>query len=400
MIDIKGKYTTAKITIDNFESELVSQVMKLANHTAFTNKSIVLMPDCHVGKGSCVGFTSELDKTTPQIIPNVIGVDIGCGILSVNIGDTLPIPIEEIDIIIQDIIPMGFNVNSKPKTRINKGIYEPLSKKVGADYNRVLLGIGSLGGGNHFCEIGIDSKNNYWITVHTGSRNLGKCICDYHQKKAEKYISDIASVPVEQFKKIYPKEEIEQRIKEFNINKPKVDKELCYIEGIHAHEYIEDMKLAQDYSSLNRKTIIETIITAIPVTVYDSIESIHNFIDFEDNIIRKGAIRSYKGERMIIPFNMKDGILICEGKSNKEWNYSAPHGAGRIMSRSKAKETVTLDEFKKSMNGVYSTCISESTIDESPMAYKDPNMIEEAIKDTCTIIDRIKPILNIKAGGD
>ena len=191
-----------------------------------------------------------------------------------------------------------------------------------------------------------------------------------------------------------------KKIEEFNKNKPKVDKDLCYLEGCDAREYLNDMKLAQEYATLNRETIVSEIVKACGFSIEDKTESVHNYIDFNDGILRKGAIRSYKGERNIVPFNMRDGILFCQGLSNEDWNFSAPHGAGRIMSRSKAKEMVSLDDFKESMKNVYSTCVGVSTLDESPMAYKDSKIIEEAIKDTCVIVEKVKPVINIKAGGE
>ena len=404
MFELTGKYAKAKVMIDNVESTVIAQVIGILNHPTFNDINVRIMPDTHAGKGCVVGFTAKIDLKNPQIIPNLIGVDISCGMISINIGNTLPMSIAGINTKIQETIPLGFSVNSKPKVKLNKA-YDTLAKKVGANYSRVLNAVGSVGGGNHFIELGISSSGStscgdYWLTIHTGSRNLGKCVCEYHQDKALAYISKKASCPVDEFKKIYSGEILGRKIKEFNDAKPKVDKDLCYLEGDGALEYLEDMKLCQEYASLNRETIINEIVKACGFSVQDKIASIHNFIDFNDGILRKGAIRSYLGERMVIPFNMRDGLLLCEGKSNVDWNYSAPHGAGRVMSRSVAKKTVSLDDYKTSMSGVFSTCVNENTIDESPMAYKDAAVIEEAIKDTCTIIEKVKPILNIKAGGD
>lgn len=404
MFYLDGKYTTADVMIDNVEPECISQILKILNHEAFAGASVRIMPDTHYGKGCVVGFTSTLDLKNPKVIPNIVGVDLGCGMISINVGNSLPISIVEINKRIIETIPMGFAVNSKAKIKLNSK-YEALAKKVGANYARVLNAVGTVGGGNHFVELGISSSSvnscgNHWLTIHTGSRNLGKCVCDYHQDKALAYIHKIASCPVAEFKKLYSGIELGNKIKEFNSNKPVVDKTLCYLEGDGAQEYLEDMKLCQDYASLNRETIINEIVKVCGFKVQDKIESVHNFIDFNDGIIRKGAIRSYVGERMIIPFNMRDGLLLCEGKSNANWNCSAPHGAGRVMSRGVAKRTVSIEDYKASMDGIYSTSVNENTIDESPMAYKDASTIEEAIQDTCTILEKVKPVLNIKAGGE
>lgn len=238
--------------------------------------------------------------------------------------------------------------------------------------------------------------------MHTGSRHFGKMICDYY--------SNIAKNEHYEKRNLFKQQEIENAKQQYDSNKlaeaidnirkkyPNCPKELAWLEGDSAKSYLNDMKLAQEYASLNRKCIIDKICSLLKLNIVDKIESVHNYIDYTDSIIRKGAIRAYKDERMIIPFNMRDGILICKGKSNPEWNYSAPHGAGRVLSRSKAKESILLEDYKKSMSGIYSSCVNEHTVDESPMAYKDSKMIETAIQDTAEIINRIKPILNIKAG--
>lgn len=398
MIEINGKFTSAKIMIDNIEPEVMSQSVAVTNHPIFKNRQIRIMPDCHAGKGCVIGFTSEIDLKDPKIIPNLIGVDIGCGVVAINVNNRSMLLLEEINDRIIRHIPMGFNVNSKAKFKLGAD-YKALCEKIEMNFNRAELSVGTLGGGNHYIELGVDSKSNMWLTVHTGSRNLGKCICDYHQKKAFKHISKIASVPVEEFKMKYSGEELGRRIEEFNRNKPKVDKDLCYLEGSDAEEYLNDMKLAQKYAALNRKYIVSIITDACGFEIDDMIESVHNYIDFDDGILRKGAIRSYENERMIIPLNMRDGFLICSGKSNQDWNCSAPHGAGRIMSRSEAKISLSLDDYKKSMSGIYSTCVEMDTIDESPMAYKDASVIKGAIQDTASILETVKPVLNIKAGG-
>lgn len=443
MLEIKGKYTTAIVTIDEVEQQCIDQLYRMASHVAFDGP-IRIMPDTHAGKGSVIGFTMPMGK---KIVPNNIGVDIGCGMLSANIGKKLSISLKEFDDRLRRDIPMGINIHQKGfKLNSNESFlfdkhfswkelnndimlfirayntkfgtsycynkynykdFNSLCSKIGMKPNRAELSIGSLGGGNHFIEVSkSECYENIWVTIHSGSRNFGKMICEYHQNKAKTILENNRNVIL--------KSKIE------NINRNTVDKTqipilisnakkemgldfdfdingMEFLEGNDAFEYLMDMIVAQKYAAFNRRMIL-TIICQIlgDVKPVDEIESIHNYIDFKDFIIRKGAIRSYVGEKMIIPFNMRDGILICEGKSNSEWNNSAPHGAGRLMSRGKAKETINLDRFKKQMEGIYSTSVCIGTLDEAPDAYKDAKMIEEAIEPTATIIDRLKPLLNIK----
>ncbi len=381
------------------EQEAISQILELSKCRAFEKQNIAIMPDCHTGVACCIGFTSTIDLNNPCIIPNVVGVDIGCGMLSVDIGEHLSFSLEEINKRIMDSIPMGFNVHHKPviDSPLKKS-YEVLCEKLRIDSERVLLALASLGGGNHFIEIGqSDKTGHYWLTVHTGSRNLGLRICKYHQDIATRLARKASSCPIDKLKELYSGVELGKAIAEFKRDKHGENKDLCYLEGINATEYLEDMKLAQKYASMNRSLILNMIAKSCRFDIQDEIESIHNYIDFSDGIIRKGAIRSYAGERMIIPFNMRDGLIFCKGKSNSKWNFSAPHGAGRVMSRRAAEANIDLEDYKASMEGVYSTCVGIETVDESPMAYKPMGVITSAIGETCTIVEQVKPILNIKA---
>ena len=443
MIEIKGKYTSAYLTIDEFEEQLINQVNQTVNHVAFNNK-IVLMPDAHAGKGCSVGFTMPLST---KIIPNICGVDIGCGMLSANLGDKISITLKELDDRIRRDIPMGvnahekaFRVDSNDKFSFDKyfpwkelnddflGFIRAYNEKFGANFsfqkydyrdfnglckkinmkpNRAELSIGSLGGGNHFIELSkSEVTGDIWITFHSGSRNFGKVICEYHQDKAKKILDKNRNeVLKDRIEEITNKTSDKTKIQSL-INEAKKDlgldfdfdiKGMEFLEGGDAFEYLVDMIVAQKYAQFNRRMMLAIVSDFLGgLKPKEVVESIHNFIDFKDFIIRKGAIRSYTGEKMIIPFNMRDGILLCEGKSNPEWNNSAPHGAGRLMSRSKAKESIDIDRFKKQMEGIYSTSVCKGTLDEAPDAYKDASMIEEAIEPTATIIDRLKPLLNIK----
>ncbi len=437
MFEMVGKYTKAMVMIDNIEPECQSQITHFINHEAFTNP-ISIMPDTHSGKGSVIGFTMKL---TDKVIPNVVGVDIGCGMLSFCIGKTLPISLELLDHRIRNRVPFGINTHETPEIDMGKefpwkmvnvlaqkftlsyqqhsGIISQgipnysidwfLSKaeKIGGTAGKHIKSIGTFGGGNHFLETGIDLDGRYWITIHTGSRNFGKRICDYWQGIAKKELTNDNKTKrseIDELKKSYSGEELYKKIKELKTNKVTIDMKGCeYLIGDNVFGYLYDMIFSQVYAKVNRSVIKRIIIDALGnPSIEDEIETVHNFIDFQDMIIRKGAIRSYENERMIIPFNMRDGILICEGKSDPDWNYSAPHGAGRVLSRNKAKSILDLETFKEQMNGIYSTSIGVGTLDEAPNAYKDSKIIEEAIRPTAKILNRIKPIHNMKdtLGGD
>lgn len=399
MIEINGKYTNAKIMIDDIEPECLSQVIGMCNNKAFTNP-IAIMPGCHAGKGSCVGFTMKLSD---KVIPNVVSVDIGCGMLSFNIGN-VNFDCKEIDDKIRSLVPMGMNVNKECKHNLGMEFKE-LCSKIGMDFSYAENSIGSIGSGNHFCEIGkSDKTSDVWITIHTGSRNLGKKVCEYWQNIAIKKSlnnGELFDDGVIRIKRDFPKSEWNKEISNLrnNYNLKKIRSNgLEYLENDDLKNYLHDMYLAQSYAKINRSFIMKSILKSFnDVKVIDMIETVHNYIDERDNIIRKGAIRSYIGEKMIIPLTPKAGILICTGKSNSEWNYSAPHGAGRIMSRSKSKDVISDIEAREAMKGVYSSCCP---VDESPLVYKDPSVIEECIKPTANIIDRIIPIINIKDGSE
>ena len=394
MINLNGKYTNAKIMIDHADENCMSQIIQMINHEAFTNP-VAIMPDCHSGKGSVIGFTMGVGN---KLIANIIGVDISCGMLSFNVGK-IKINHQDFDDKIREKIPFGINVNKKGKTRLNQK-YQSLCNRVGIDFDYAVHSIGSLGSGNHFLEIGVSQNNgDTWITIHSGSRNLGKKVCEYWQDIASKKDFIDPRIYFEEIKKNYDKSEWNKRYKDYKQTIKNVKKsELDFLDKpSDIKGYLDDMVLCQEYAKLNRQTMQLDIIDILNIQeIHDQIETVHNYIDFRDNIIRKGAISSYVGERMIIPFNMRDGILICEGKSNPEWNYSAPHGAGRVYSRSKAKSDLSLEKFEYDMKGIFSTSVCNGTIDESPDAYKDSKIIEKAIEPTAIILDRIIPIHNMK----
>jgi len=435
MITVPGKYTTADVMIDDLESEALSQIHHFVNHHAFTNP-VKIMPDVHSGKGSVIGFTMPM---TDKVIPNVVGVDIGCGILSINVGKELSLSQEMLDHKIRQRIPFGAEVhensvihmkNDFPWKRVNViaqefaaayrdkyGVYpewdeytmdwfkNTCEKRIGGGLRRIINSLGTLGGGNHFIEIGVSESGDHWITVHTGSRNFGKRVCDYWQGKAVKWLRKDRQVElrkrIEEVKKtVDDGKEIYRRIKEIKKElkfDTDIDMKGCeWLEGPMATGYLFDMIFAQTYAEVNREYIVRIIQDILDVGVKDKIETVHNFIDFRDWIIRKGSIRSYVGERILIPFNMRDGILLCEGKSNPDWNYSAPHGAGRVLSRSKAKKILDVKDFKNQMGSVFSTSVGYNTLDEAPGAYKDSDKIEKAIEPTASIIEKVIPIHNMK----
>jgi RNA-splicing ligase RtcB len=436
MIELKGKTGKAVIMIDDVEEKCIQQVYNFISSPAGSN-DIVIMPDCHAGSGSVIGFTMPF---TDKIIPNTVGVDIGCGMLSANIGNVLPIEKYKLDEFIRLHIPMGMTVHTKeifdiknrfPWKHVNelgREFIMSYNKKFGAKYplidysydwfidrcktvkmdaKRAVESIGTMGGGNHFIEIGQSPlTNDYWITVHSGSRNFGKVICEYHQIIAEnifksQFTGNIKD-EVEHIKATADKKDIQQLIINARAKCGTTVKlsGLEYLTGQAAMDYFNDMVFAQVYAQVNRSEMMNIILREMNVKAKESIETIHNYIDFNDFIIRKGAIRSYTGERMIIPLNMQAGILICEGKSNADWNFSAPHGAGRLYSRAKCKKELSIETFEKSMEGILCTNIGHGTLDECPQAYKDPEMIKDAIDPTATILDQIKPIIAIKDGSE
>ena len=374
MYTIKGKYNSANIMLPEgqFADDVTTkQIYSFLNHPAFQDTYIVLMPDLHAGAGSCIGFTMKLND---YVIPNIVGVDIGCGVLTGKLPKNSSINLSSLDEFIRGNIPSGFNVNDKPMSdrSILKVPVQAISDKINSNIARNLRAIGTLGGGNHFIELGIDSNNNQWLTVHTGSRKFGLDIANYHQKRAKKYIKDNFITGIQ------------------------TGLEFMYKDS----EYFDDMNVAQLFARENRSKIMSLLTTYLGVELSERIESVHNYIDFDTNIIRKGAISAQLNENVVIPFNMVDGLVIGKGNGNKKWNYSAPHGAGRILSRTKAKKELDLAYALKEMQdaNIFTTSLNQNTLDEARGAYKDKDMILNAIEETIEVIDFIKPIYNFKAG--
>lgn len=403
MTEIKRNNSdVVKIFAETIEDEVFEQIKKLANYPAYDNSIIRVMSDCHAGKGCVVGTTMTL---TDKVTPNLVGVDIGCGVLAVNLGN-IEIDFEKLDKTIKRFVPAGFDIHEQAWGKDDE--LEDLICFNSIDYSRAIHSIGTLGGGNHFVSIEQSQTNgDKYLVIHTGSRNLGVQVCKFYQDLAFKKLNEMSEIKKQVSNEVIAKCKAEGRQKDIptelkkalaNIKKPSADKELAHLEGDDFKNYIHDMEIVQKFAALNRATIAKIILQKMGWKDLDRFETIHNYIDIKNMILRKGSISAQAGEKVIIPMNMRDGSLICIGKGNADWNYSAPHGAGRLMSRNKAKSAISLADFEKSMEGIYSTTISRSTIDESPMAYKNMDEIVRCIEPTVDVVDVIKPLYNFKAG--
>ncbi len=386
-----------KIFTDNVEPVAVNQIYNLLAQPPFRDSKVRIMPDVHIGSGCVVGFTAEMGS---KVIPNVIGVDIGCGMLTVCLGK-LDFQPSELDDFIHRAIPAGSNLH---KDYADMDYVESLyCYKELNDIDRIYRSLGTLGGGNHFIEVDIDTDGNYYLVIHTGSRNFGLQVAKLYQQKAITACKSAAEYAKKQAHdrlmaagKAHEIPDELMRITAELSERTKTPPEYCYFEGDEAQGYLHDMRLCQNFASANRRKIADDIMKFLGVNKADSFETLHNFID-DEGIIRKGAIPAHKGQRLLIPMNMRDGCLIVTGKGNPDWNCSAPHGAGRLVSRGEAKELFTEEEYISAMNGIYTTSANLSTIDESPMAYKPMDEIVRLIEPTVEINKVIKPVYNFKA---
>ena len=394
-----------KIFTNNIEEKAIEQIDLLLEQEPFKDCKIRIMPDVHAGKGCVIGFTADLGN---KVIPNIVGVDIGCGMLCVELGK-VNLDLEKMDKTINKYIPAGRNIREHKLFDFGK-INDLHCLRELRDTKKFNRSIGTLGGGNHFIEIDKDEEDNKYLVIHTGSRNLGKQVADYYQNLAielcsgKKDMFEKKEKIIKEYKIQGKKAEIEKALrdleKRYKNNKPALPRDLCYLEGKYRDMYLHDMKICQEYAKINRQYIASEIIKNMNIytnSLTPTFQTIHNYISFDDNIVRKGAISAKKGERVLIPINMRDGSIIAIGKGNKDWNESAPHGAGRIMSRKKAKETFKIEDFKESMKDVYTTSVVKETIDEAPFVYKPMQEIIDNIKDTVEIERIIKPIYNFKA---
>jgi len=408
-IKITGQYNTAKVYSHTAESQAIGQIISLCNLEFFADSNIVFMPDLHAGAGCVIGTTMTI---TNKVVPNFVGVDIGCGMFCVSIGKG-SLNLTEIDNFIKHQIPHGHRNNKEPQYNYTNKIQELICMrdlpKAAKTYN---LAIGSLGGGNHFIEIAENSDNEKYLIVHSGSRNMGLQIAKHYQRKAFDYHNGInddfekeKKELVKEYKETGKRNQIQNALdvleKKHRRESTTIPKDFCYLEGQLMEDYLHDMKIAQEYATTNRqiiaKRIAEFFDPSLDSHTYGNFTTIHNYIDLDNMILRKGAVSAKEGEVLLIPMNMRDGSLLCKGKGNPDWNFSAPHGAGRLMSRTKAKEDLSMTEFEQTMSGVYSTSIRQGTLDEAPMAYKPMQEIIDAIGDTVEILDILKPIYNFKS---
>lgn len=406
MFEIIGKYGTAKVYATTVEDECVSQIYGFMNSPVVEGCNIAIMPDTHAGRGSCIGFTQMINKESPRVNPNMVGVDIGCGMLVLKIsaeaGKILfnKPGLEKFDKIMHTKVPSGM-AHRKTLHKFAKDFTEIKNLIADADYDKELFAMGSLGGGNHFVEIDTDEKGDYYIVIHSGSRHLGIAVAKYWENKAVEYHKNNSKLKNDLINKL----KREGREKDIQAEIAKiptviVSKDLSYLEGADVDGYLHDMKICQEFARLNREAMLDVLIEEMGIKkrhILDKFCTIHNYIDIENGILRKGAISLQKDESAIIPINMEYGSLIVTGKGNPDWNFSGPHGAGRLMSRSKAKETLKMEDFKNAMKDIYTTSVCVSTIDEAPMAYKSADEILENIKENAEVISVIKPIYNFKA---
>ena len=407
-----------KIFTDNIEETALRQIKELLSIDVFSDKKIRIMPDVHAGAGCVIGFTGDLGD---KVIPNIVGVDIGCGMRILNLGKLSEIDFHAFHEHIRGNVPSGMIVREhrfgfKPLVGEEMEIYREAKQLVTElycyreikDSGRINKAIGSLGGGNHFIELDKDDDDNVYLVIHTGSRNLGKQVADIYQAKAVKHLTDGADEfeetikrTIEEYKAAGRRSELQSVIKKMRKGlhdaEPNLPAALCYVEGEGREHYLHDMRLCQRWAVLNRKLISLLLMRFFPdVEVKEEFESVHNYIS-DENIIRKGSISAAEGERCIIPLNMRDGSLLCTGKGNPDWNFSAPHGAGRVLSRTQAYEKITMEDFEASMKGIYSESVNDFTRDESPMVYKPAEEIIANIGDTVIIDTIIRPIFNFKA---
>lgn len=367
MLEIKGVYSTAKIFTDTLEASARGQIQAFCSQPLAEDSKIRIMPDVHTGKGCTIGTTMTV---TDKVVPNMVGVDIGCGMLTVKLKEKR-IDLPKLDSFIRQNIPHGRNLRKRPhRSHGRLDVYDlRCVKKV--DIRRSRESLGTLGGGNHFIEIDKDDQENLYLIIHTGSRNLGLRVAEYYQNKAYQSLG--------------------------GRGQSEIPYELSYLTGQDMADYLHDMEFMQRFADLNRTIIKEVILDGMHLTEEDTFTTVHNYIDTGSIILRKGAVSARKGERLLIPINMRDGSLLCTGLGNADWNYSAPHGAGRLMSRSEALQSFTLSAFKKAMNGIYTTSVAKDTIDECPMAYKPMEGIMRNISDTVIIDKILRPIYNFKA---
>ena len=398
MLEIKGKISMAVCYAKVIEEEAIEQIRRMCDYEFTEGSQIRIMPDVHAGKGCTIGTTMTVKD---KAVPNIVGVDIGCGMYTVNLGKG-ELNLEKLDEAAH-FVPSGKNVwegrqEKFDLTRLR--CYRSLK-----DSKRLVRSLGTLGGGNHFIEVDRSEDGTNYLVIHTGSRNLGKQVAEIYQKlaielhqgKEEYFVKRDALIA--EYKAAGRKNEIQAALKELKWQNKDllIPEDLCYLYGSYFEDYLADVEICQEFARRNREKIAEVLLERVGLTGSEAFHTIHNYIDTEEMILRKGAIAAHEGEKVLIPINMRDGSVLAIGKGNKEWNYSAPHGAGRLMSRTKAKENLSMQEYRKEMEGIYTTSVNEATLDEAPMAYKSIDGILDVIKESVTVIQVMKPIYNFKA---
>lgn len=364
MITLTGRYNTAKVFTDKIEPEAENQIISLLNQPMSAGSRIRIMPDMHAGAGCTIGTTMTI---IDKVVPNLVGVDIGCGMETVII-ENRRLSFEQLDRLIHAVIPSGFAVRDKVHPLSREIDLSRLRCRQAINMKRAELSIGTLGGGNHFIEVDRDEQDRFYLVIHSGSRNLGKQTAEHYQAEAARQLSGQG-----------------------------IEKQLAYCQGQLLDDYLHDMALVQHYADLNRRAIMSELLSGLNLETADRWTTIHNYIDLQTGTLRKGAISARTGERVLIPINMRDGSLVCIGKGNPDWNESAPHGAGRLMSRAQARKTISLSDYKASMDGIYTSTVNAATLDEAAFAYKPLEEIEANIIDTVDVVSRLKPLYNFKA---
>ena len=402
---IEGKYGEAKVFANTIDDGARNQIKTLLDQDFIKGSQVRIMSDVHMGVGCVIGFTANLKD---KVIPNIVGVDIGCGVLTVELG-AIDLNLEKLDQLIYSQVPSGTSMHRRKVVEFPP-LYDLKIFRELDNIERLENSVGTLGGGNHFIELGEDSKGIKYLTIHSGSRNLGTQVARYYQCLAIDMCSgrDDYNAQREEliasFKEWGENAAIKPALKrferEYKSREPAYPKELCFLKGKQRDAYLHDMHICQEYAQKNRETLGEIILNNLfkrDLADFPHFHTVHNNINFKDNIIRKGAISAYEGERLLIPINMRDGSILGVGRGISDWNYSAPHGAGRVQSRTEAKAKLSLDDFKETMRGIYSTSIHKGTLDESPAAYKGIDQILEAIGESVEVVDIIKPLYNFKS---
>ena len=398
MIEIKGLHNTAVCYTPQLEDKAAEQIKTVCDQEVFADSKIRIMPDVHAGMGCTIGTTMTI---TDKIVPGMVGVDIGCGMETVRL-EVDSLDFERLDEVIHKHIPSGFEVRKTPHEYASEIDLSGLRCAKSVNLDRAYKSIGTLGGGNHFIEVARSDSGDIYIVVHSGSRHLGNQVAEYYQNEGYDALRGCAQSQIEeviaQLKAEGRQKEIQATVSRLKAETEiPVPKDLAYVEGDLFDDYIHDMKIMQRYAVLNRKAMVDTILVGMRLSAAEEFTTIHNYIDTESMILRKGAVSAKDGEKLLIPINMRDGSLICIGKGNPDWNYSAPHGAGRLMSRSRALRELSMEQYQTEMKDIYSTCVVPGTLDESPMAYKPIDEIIDQIKPTAEIVTRIKPLYNFKA---